>query len=166
MIAGVYAIINKINGKRYIGSSHNVIKRYGEHKRALRIGCHVNTYLQRAWNKYGSDSFDFKLLEETSKNTVDREQFHINQHPFKDLYNIQPIAGGTNLGVIFSEEHKKKIGVANKGRKPSDVCKQKHFEVMYMPLDNKTVKCIINDYKKENLSLCLLSKNMAYLLKK
>ena len=37
---GVYQIVNKLNGKIYIGSSKNMEKRWHKHKRLLMSGKH------------------------------------------------------------------------------------------------------------------------------
>ena len=52
MNSGIYKILNKINGKFYIGSAVNFKRRFARHKRLLNINCHPNEYLQNAWNKY------------------------------------------------------------------------------------------------------------------
>jgi group I intron endonuclease len=51
MVAGVYWILNLVNGKVYIGSSVDVENRLQNHKKDLIAGKHRNPYLQRAWNK-------------------------------------------------------------------------------------------------------------------
>ncbi len=58
-LSGVYAIVNRENGKRYVGSAINIPKRWREHQRGLQRGCHENSYLQGAWNKYGEGAFEF-----------------------------------------------------------------------------------------------------------
>jgi group I intron endonuclease len=63
MVAGVYWILNLVNGKVYIGSSVDVENRLQNHKKDLIAGKHRNPYLQRAWNKQ-SDFWDFEILEE------------------------------------------------------------------------------------------------------
>jgi len=45
-IAGVYQILNRLNGKRYVGSSVAAKARMKEHRRALKDGCHCNKFLQ------------------------------------------------------------------------------------------------------------------------
>lgn len=93
----IYKIVNKYNGKIYYGSAKNVIKRFNRHKNDLRRDKHVNTHLQRAWNKYGEDIFDFEVVEEVSDNMlliVEQKYLDINY----DGYNIGLSAsGGDNI---------------------------------------------------------------------
>lgn len=97
---GVYSITNKVNGKVYIGSAVDFKKRWGAHKRCLKKGVHPNSYLQKAWNKHGSVSFIFAVLEyeldpkkllEIEQRWMDLYQAH-NRHLG---YNITPEAGST-----------------------------------------------------------------------
>lgn len=60
---GIYKIINKVNGRYYVGSSRNVEIRWKEHCKMLGSGNHHCVYLQRAWDKYGADSFLFSFVE-------------------------------------------------------------------------------------------------------
>ena len=56
-ISGIYKIVNKVNGKYYVGSSNDVLKtRFYEHKRLLTKNKHFNVKLQNAWNKYGESN--------------------------------------------------------------------------------------------------------------
>lgn len=113
---GIYVIINKVNGKKYVGSSKNVRKRRNRHFSELRRNTHKNRKLQNSFNKYGEDNFEFKLLEEvTDKNElIIREQFFIDK--LKPKLNINLIAN-SSLGVKRSEETKEKIRQANLGLK-------------------------------------------------
>lgn len=111
MSSGVYRITNLVNGKCYIGSAINLVKRKESHFRKS-----TNIHLFYAINKYGKENFLWEVLEECSKeNLIEQEQFWIDQYNFDDLYNICPIAGNT-LNVILSEEHKNKISIGGKGR--------------------------------------------------
>ena len=55
----IYCIYNKVNGKKYIGSTRNFKKRSETHLYRLRHGLHCNRYLQRSFNKYKEDNFEF-----------------------------------------------------------------------------------------------------------
>lgn len=86
---GIYAIINKINGKRYIGQSVDVNSRFVRHRYQLNKGIHANAYLQRAWDKYGVDNFEFKIIVECNEENLDlMEETYCHQTSSDMLYNI------------------------------------------------------------------------------
>ena len=62
-ICGIYRIKNLINNKIYIGESIDLDSRLSNHKSALKTGHHINKHLQSAYNKYGEDNFEFKIIE-------------------------------------------------------------------------------------------------------
>ena len=80
---GIYSITNVINGKRYIGQSTNIKKRWQRHindsKNPKTRGYEYP--LCRAIRKYGLDYFDFQILENCSKDQLDeREKYWIDFH--------------------------------------------------------------------------------------
>ena len=115
--SGVYEIRNKLNDKRYIGSSADIDERFGEHRADLRHNRHSNLVLQNAWNKHGEESFEFIVVEEVEKATdlVPREQYWIDiKKSAEEGYNIKKRAD-SRLGLKLSEEAKKKISEKNMG---------------------------------------------------
>ena len=75
---GIYAIVNKLNNKVYVGQSINIRSRLTKHKWELNKNIHHNPHLQYAWNKYGEDCFDFITLCETTEEKLDEmEQYYI-----------------------------------------------------------------------------------------
>lgn len=119
-MVGIYGIRNNIDGKIYVGQSVNIGKRWIAHTNLLAKNKHFNNYLQHAWNKCGKDVFDFVVLEKCSKEELnDRETY------WKEYYDKQ--FGTYNLGSTgnvgtMSEEHKKKLSKARKGK----FCGKKH----------------------------------------
>lgn len=84
---GIYMLINKVNGHRYVGSSRNIRIRLWKHRSLLRHNKHENPHLQNAWNKYGEENFDYSILEKcTEEERFKREQFYIDT--LKPEYNI------------------------------------------------------------------------------
>jgi group I intron endonuclease len=108
---GIYKIENIENGKLYIGSASNFLKRKSSHFCYLRRGTHHNIHLQRAFNK-SKTSFTFTLIEQT-ENLLEREQHYIDI--LQPQYNICQIAGRTE-GVVCSEETKEKMRLSHSKR--------------------------------------------------
>jgi predicted GIY-YIG superfamily endonuclease len=91
VICGVYKITNLVNGKFYIGSSKNIKARWYQHKSQLNDNQHRNIHLQNAWNLYGSQNFQFEIIEKCElEKQFEREQYYLDKlNPFDDNgYNI------------------------------------------------------------------------------
>lgn len=100
MKSGIYKITNVINNKCYIGSAKNIVYRWRRHKQLLRKNAHHSVLLQRAWNKYKSDSFRFEIVENIAdiEHLVPREQYYLDL--LRPDYNVCKIAGkGGKLGI-------------------------------------------------------------------
>lgn len=112
----IYMITNKTNNKCYIGSAVNGRKRKNDHINLLRNGKHYNDYLQKAFNKYGEEKFEFKTLQiiNDKNNLISQEQYWMDV--FRPEYNIAPKAGST-LGVKCTEEARQKNRESNSGEK-------------------------------------------------
>jgi group I intron endonuclease len=127
----IYQILNLINGKFYIGHSYDYDIRWFEHERKLRKGNHDNQHLQRAWNKYGPNAFEFIVIELVPLNKMlEREQFWIDSLGACDIelgYNINPDAlrPPSPLGRIKSQEIKNKMSVSMTGIRKSNTDKMK-----------------------------------------
>lgn len=115
--SGVYGIINLFDDKIYIGSAHYIKARFSWHHRALENGSHHSILLQRAYDKYGDDSFVFFRIELTD-NLLEREQYWMDRfcsyHPDSG-YNLYSKAGSSAKSK-HTEETKRKISKTNKGR--------------------------------------------------
>jgi len=60
---GVYRILNTSNGRQYIGSTHRFKTRWTAHQKDLTNGNHHCKFLQRDFDKCGTDSFIFEIIE-------------------------------------------------------------------------------------------------------
>lgn len=80
-LCGIYCITNVINNKKYIGLSRDIRRRWNEHKSDLRNNNHSNIYLQREWNMYTEDSFEFSVIELCDPLEIcDRERYYIAEY--------------------------------------------------------------------------------------
>lgn len=61
--AGVYRIRNTVNGKMLVGSSVNLPAILNRHRSELRAGGHRNRGLQKEWDEFGPDAFEFEVLD-------------------------------------------------------------------------------------------------------
>lgn len=127
MTSGVYAIRNRLTGDTYIGSSHNIEKRWHVHQYRLNNNRKKHPRLQQCWSLYGAPLFEMVILEEASVELLKyREQRWILMGP---QLNICYSAWGArkmseeqrqaivsfNRSRTHSLETRKKIGEANKG---------------------------------------------------
>jgi len=115
MSIGIYFIRNITNGYFYVGSARNCKKRWLFHQWKLNKNTHTNTHLQRAWNKYGKDSFIFEIQETCSvEKLLLLEQVYLDKYVgLMSCYNIAKNATAPMLGRHHSTETKKKIGASN-----------------------------------------------------
>ena len=63
----IYKIENQINHKVYIGQTIDYKSRIRYHKKFLRLNKHSNPFLQADYNKFGSNNFNYSILEITNK---------------------------------------------------------------------------------------------------
>lgn len=117
IVSGIYKIINKFNGKYYIGSSANIQERWRCHLKELKGKYHHNDHLQRAWVKYGSENFEFVIVKSDVSPTelLKEEQFLLDlvKEDRSLVYNVSFLAGK----VEMTDETKRKIGFRAIGHK-------------------------------------------------
>jgi len=109
---GIYRIRNLINNNCYYGSAKNINRRWSKHKSQLKYGRHENVILQRAWDKYGEDSFIFEVIE-----VCDENELLLVEQKYLDLnpdYNIGKTASG---GDNISNHPNRDIIIKNKTKK-------------------------------------------------
>jgi group I intron endonuclease len=122
--SGIYAITNTTNGKVYVGSAVNIAARWRGHLSQLRRGIHHSGHLQAAWNKHGEEAFSFSILQEVKKreSLIEEENRWIaslNSSERTAGYNLC-VTAGSQLGMKHSEEARKRMSAAHKGRMKSE----------------------------------------------
>lgn len=123
-ICGIYRIDSLSNGRFYIGQSVDYARRKDHHLRALKLGIHKNRFLQRAWNKYGENSFKFSIIL-----LCERVELTRYEQGFVDIlnpeYNLYKICVKSAAGHHLSEETKRKLSACMKGRVMSEETRRK-----------------------------------------
>ncbi len=113
----IYAIINNVNLKVYVGSTKDPDTRIMQHISGLNGNRHENSHLQYSWNKYGEESFGFAVLEVVKFiDLIPREIFWINEFNCCDDgfgYNLA-VPDEEMIGFIASPETRKKLSEAQK----------------------------------------------------
>lgn len=112
----IYRVTNLINGKTYIG----------QHKYKVLNDKYMGSgkNLWRAYKKYGMENFKkdiliFNIVEKSFINLLEKEYIKFYRSVGKAEYNIADGGEGCgelNKGKHLSEEHKRKIGEALKGK--------------------------------------------------
>ncbi len=148
MRSGIYFILNKISLKLYIGSAIYLVKRRSEHFTRLSKNIHHNEHLQRAYNKYGPDAFEFIIVELVEvSNLYEKERYYIAKHKATEEYfgyNKCEVGSGMT-GRKHSAETKRKISESNKGK----VTPQERKDRISETLKSKNLK--MTDNHKEKL---------------
>lgn len=135
-------IINKENGKFYIGSSNNFRIRFKTHRNQLNANRHHSKHLQSAWNIYGEEMFKFiGIIELPDDKEIlhNMEQELLNQYYGEQYcYNAHPLARGGALlgkknhmyGKTHSEETRKFLSEINSGPNNYWYDKPEHMKSM------------------------------------
>ena len=157
---GIYRIENITNGDCYVGSSKKLNKRKNRHFKDLNNQIHHSIILQRAYNKYGRESFNFIIVEECLlEELLEKEQYWIDT--LSPKYNIAKIAG-SNLGVIQSNEANQKRrdwALENNIKPPESTWKDKQESVLM--LDYSTLE-ILNSFKSISEACRFIGKDCTF----
>ena len=116
---GVYVIRCKVNDRFYIGVSKNIKARWNEHKSYLKNNKHHSVKLQRSYNKYGIDAFEYSIIYETKdyESAVNLEIAMIKSFYGKMLLNSSATSQGFGIGYKHTEATKAKISKSLMGNK-------------------------------------------------
>ena len=158
--SGIYCYENLVNGKKYIGQSQNLYKRYLDHEqgfqRAYGKGTgRENKPLWLAIQKYGRENFRYYVIEFCDVTELDeKEIFYIqelNSHISKSGYNLS-LGGNTSRGVVHSKEARKNMSKAHIGEKHTkehnEKIGQSHVGMKYSLKNRKSSSKYVGIYQR------------------
>ena len=142
-MTGIYKIENLVNYKVYIGQSVDIEGRWYSHIHDLNDGTHQNKHLQNAWNKYGSESFIFTILEECEEEKLtEREQYWIDYYGGVNSDNNYNNREAGNKGHL-SQKTKERLREINIGKQAWN---------KGLTIDDERVQKYANQLKNRHLS--------------
>lgn len=91
---GIFQIRNKVNGKRYVGSSLNLDAIWNRNRAELNFGGHRNITLQKEWKEFGEENFTFEILSEIKQEAGAKIDYkkELKQLEAMFLEELQPYA--------------------------------------------------------------------------
>ncbi len=117
---GIYAIVNRSTGERYVGQSLNITERWAAHRKDLDAGTHHSEGLQKAWEKLGPGDFDFVVLRECHPEEFDdfedayiqeKGEYNRVKHKMTVVIRASGAVGmGANAGLSPEELDAEKAG--------------------------------------------------------
>lgn len=124
-LCGVYAIIHRPSGAAYVGSSHDIVRRWSVHLHRLSAGRHHARRLLDLWLLDGPTAFAFVVLQSCPRDVLaEREQEWLDI--FGELLNTHRLTrvcptldpeiaargGQSRIGRIVSEETRARLRAA------------------------------------------------------
>jgi len=117
----IYKVTNKINGREYVGQTINSLKKRKSEHISVALSIHDNNYFHSALRRYGPENFDWKTIHECV-NIDDLNKWEIYYikyyNTFNNGYNLT-LGGFGSIGYKHTKETKKKISIANGGKRSS-----------------------------------------------
>lgn len=116
-----YKIVNKINGKKYIGITEDFFRREKEHFSLLEKNKHINYKLQTDYNLYGKENFSFELIEALDFESIElaydyEEKLIFSNNCLEEGYNI---AKGGLLNPMYTNSIKEKMIQTKQSKVPN-----------------------------------------------
>jgi len=153
--SGIYKIRNIQNGRIYIGSAKRFKERWSAHLSNLERNAHANKYLQRDFNKCGTDSFEISIVEiidgPKDKRLLAEGRYLLQYHDkCKQCYNIRKLPTSNGGFSKTSEETREKMSSSRKKYWSIQANKDKQSKVSKQIWSTKS-----KQFKQKNLERML-----------
>jgi group I intron endonuclease len=105
--AEIYVLRNLVTGHRYVGSTVKGKNRPSQHVNRLKRGKHGNSYLQRAWNKYGADNFVVEIIDscpvedrwKVEQAWIEKLQAHKRNHGYNICFPVRSLVTSERMSL-------------------------------------------------------------------
>lgn len=158
----IYKITNLINNKQYVGQTTLSLQdRIYNYKKEVKWKPDSRPII-KAINKYGFDNFKFEIIKDNIKTKAELdywEKFYISKYKTLCSYNGYNIELGGNGPGKHSEETKRKIAEAQKGKKNHQFGKVGKLNVTSKPIIELTTG---KRYESANLAAKELNLNFSH----
>jgi len=128
----VYVIENTVNSSYYVGKTQDVERRFASHLKEGEKG-NYHSRIANSIRKHGKENFNIQVIEECGENWREREKYWIQLYRELAGNHCLNMTEGGDGGDFFSgrahsDETKRKISEALKGKVLCDETKQKMSE--------------------------------------
>ena len=124
----IYVRTNLVNGKQYVGQTNDFKQREKDWK---TVSLYAGDLINKARKKYGLENWKVDILREceTQEELNKWEMYYIKSLNTKkpNGYNLTDGGGGLS-GLIFTDEHKRKLSESRKGKSLSKETRRKISE--------------------------------------
>ena len=140
---GAYLILHIASGKAYVGSHSNLYARRHQHNHLLKNNIHYSKEFQKEFNK-NEELILFYIVTKDRDSAYEVEQKMLEIYlPTGMLFNTASDARVVGLNAVVSEETKRKLSEAGKGRKQSEEWVKKRIDCLRgKPLSKEHVEKI------------------------
>jgi len=170
---GIYKFTNKTNGKKYIGHSKNLSRRFSEYFRIAYLNKTTSMPICNALIKHGHKNFCLEILEyceceASQEKLLEREKYYIQLLPHTERYNIvedptiPPMSGRKHSKKTIKQMSENNIGENNPffGKTHSsetlEILSENKSEEHKIKIKNNMPNCIkivVSDIKKESSNI-------------
>ena len=134
----VYVITNKVNGKRYVGSTERpAAYRFQEHISNLRGHRHHSEDLQKDYDKYGEAVFSFEVVDEVTKSGKESEEYEW----MRRLHTYDPLFGYNNDDPAMSKARKDAEQLDADAKMMAEICREIKANKELRTLVEAAIKC-------------------------
>lgn len=125
-LMGIYLITHRASGKRYVGQSVSIARRWSEHRK----GCGDSRRLTNALKKHGPDAFDWEIVELCDPEELNaREAFYVWAFDCLSPSGYNLLSGG-GQAQTFSPEARQRLRESCRLRSQNQEWRERNAEAV------------------------------------